>query len=124
MALPHSRALTADSIGSSSTTETPRGRGSTAGSSMTAARCCSATSPTAKLLIPANASPPSAVLCGHVNAHRDVVLLVVTHFKGRASSKQASCRRPERDALLAANKKEQGTKPCSKNCVDPISPQS
>src|SRR3978361_2578408 len=39
------------------------------------------------------------------------------HLERRVSRKQSS-------APNAAQKKEQGTKPCSKNCVDPISPKN
>jgi hypothetical protein len=52
-----------------------------------------------------------------------------TSISKKSNARNVALERPaanlERPAAnKAANKKEQGAKPCSKNCVDPISPQS
>jgi hypothetical protein len=45
-----------------------------------------------------------------------------TSISKKSDARNLALERPA--ANKAANKKEQGAKPCSKNCVDPISPQS
>jgi hypothetical protein len=45
-----------------------------------------------------------------------------TSIAKKSDARNVALERPA--ANKAANKKEQGAKPCSKNCVDPISPQS
>jgi hypothetical protein len=46
-------------------------------------------------------------------------------FGIKASRKKGAARKPCcKETSLPQKKKEQGGKPCSKNCVDPISPKN